>query len=678
MNREPLPSDVQPTGETWQEIDASIEEIARLSKSDIGPSDFHAEFLRSVVSGLSAVGGMIWAAEFGGLPRLQHRIVPAGMPSPDDADLDLRRLALAAMETGRARLAAPCTAPADGDGAANPTEFLLLVCPWSAEDAMAGAVVVFHRPGDGPEAQRGCLHFLEAMCELLADFHRYRQLRDYRQRAGQWRLLDQFAEQVHHSLDLEATAYTIANEGRRLLECDRVSVLVCRSGKCRLLAVSGVDAVDRRAGTVRHLERLAAAVARFDEPVRHPGREEDRPPEIASQLDAYLDESHARAIAVIPLKAPGKDGGAEGPDRPSTGGRPATLGVLVAERFRGEFGERPPGPDSPVVRHSAVALSNAMELDRVPMARALRCLGKARWFVEIRRFPKTLLALAAVAGVAAFLSLAPADFRIEAPGELQPVVARDVFAPADGVVTEVRTAHGRKVLAGQVVLALENPDLDLEFKRVWGELQTVRKKLASVEAERLQNPRENEEHRRRYGELTAQHEELREQIAGLEAQYAILQKRQSELEVRSPMDGEVLTWNIEQLLEARPVNRGQALMTVADLNGPWQLELRIADHRVAHVLAAQRQSGRSLEVSFVAAGEPSVQRRGVLSRIGMRTEVAEPDGAFVLAYVDIDRNEISSRMPGATATAKIDCGRRSVGYVWLHDLIDAVRIWFWF
>jgi hypothetical protein len=28
---------------------------------------------------------------------------------------------------------------------------------------------------------------------------------------------------------------------------------------------------------------------------------------------------------------------------------------------------------------------------------------------------------------------------------------------------------------------------------------------------------------------------------------------------------------------------------------------------------------------------------------------------------------------GATATAKVHCGRRAIGYVWFHDLIDFVR-----
>lgn len=692
MSSERSQPDTELTNGAWHEIDVLIEEIAGLSKSDMPAGAFHAEFLRRVVSGLAAVGGEVWAAGTGAPLRSEHRILPAESASLNsrDAAWHRRQLAAAVLETGQAKIvaahsssgdrgvvpgSAPESRPTHGDDSANPTEFLVLACPWAVDGDWAGVVEVFQRAGAGPEAERGYLHFLQAMCELLADFHRNRQLRELRQRAAQWRELDQFAEQVHRGLDLEATAYTIANEGRRVLGCDRVSVLVCRSGGCRLLAVSGVDVVERRASLVRALEQLSSAVAGCGEPLWHSRSTVERPPEIESRLAAYLDESPARAMAVVPLKS-AETSRADDASDGSPPGRPETLAVLVVEQFRGEFDERTPTAVSALLGHSATALANAMELDRLPMAGWLRALGKARWFIAARQLPKTVLAIVAAVACVLLLTFVPADFRVESRGELQPVDVRDVFAPADGVVAEVRTSHGEQVRAGQVLLLLRNPELDLDFKRVGGELQTARKKLASVEAERLQTPRDAEEQRRRYGQLTAQHEELRELIASLEGQYAILQKKRQELEVRSPVAGQVLTWNLEQLLAARPVNRGQSLMTVADLQGPWQLELRVPDHRVAHVLAAA-QRAEGLDVTFVLATEPGAQRHGTLVRTGMRTEVADPDGAFVPALVQIDRSEIPELMPGATVTARIDCGRRAVGYVWLHDLLDALRSWLW-
>ena len=47
-------------------------------------------------------------------------------------------------------------------------------------------------------------------------------------------------------------------------------------------------------------------------------------------------------------------------------------------------------------------------------------------------------------------------------------------------------------------------------------------------------------------------------------------------------------------------------MTVADLEGPWGLELRIPDDRVGHVLDALPKGGGTLDVSFILATDPGV------------------------------------------------------------------------
>jgi hypothetical protein len=144
------------------------------------------------------------------------------------------------------------------------------------------------------------------------------------------------------------------------------------------------------------------------------------------------------------------------------------------------------------------------------------------------------------------------------------------------------------------------------------------------------------------------------------------------------MAGEVLTWNPQSLLEARPIARGQILLTIGDLAGPWHLELRVPDRRVAHVLAAQRQAGGALPVSFLLASDPARTHHGQLARLGLRTEIDEREGAFVHATVDFEPLEIPQPVPGAGVTAKIHCGRRALGYVWFHDLLDAIRRWLFF
>jgi multidrug efflux pump subunit AcrA (membrane-fusion protein) len=662
--------DLEAADAVLAEIDRLIEELAQLAKSDLPAEKFYAEAVERVVAGLSAIGGTVWIVGAAGALERACQVNPpdpwlAGDTGPGTPHFQMVERVL---KTGKSRAVPPRRQASTSDPVCNPTGALLLLSPWSIESVAAGVIEIFHHADAGPEAQRGYLRFLEVVGEVLADFVRNRRLRELRQGAGVWGRFSQFAVKAHGSLDLQQTAYTVANEGRRLLGCDRLSVLVRHARRCRLLAVSGVDAFRRRANVVRALERLTSAVLTLDEPLWHPGRKEELSPELERLLTAYLDESHARCLAVLPLHLP-----AEGPE--SHPGK--SVGAIVVEHFSGHMGAQQQGLLHGTCTHAAVALKNASELDSLPLARLLR---KVRWVTRAGRLVKIGLVLGVLAVAVAVLAIMPADFNVEARGELQPTRLHDVFARSDGTVTDLRVEHGQPVRSGELLAALRRPQLDFEFKQVWGELQTARKKLASIEAERLRLRVETDEQRQRYAKLTADEEEVRESVRGLQEQYAVLQRQQAELEVRSPAKGEILTWNVRRLLEDRPVSRGQAMLTVGDLSGPWRLELRVPDRRVAHVLAAQkqRQSDQPLDVTWLMAAQPGVRLSGTVESIAMRCEAAESEPPYVAVRVAVDRDEVPELVPGAGVKATIHCGRRAVGYVWLHDLLDAIRTWLLF
>ena len=314
----------------------------------------------------------------------------------------------------------------------------------------------------------------------------------------------------------------------------------------------------------------------------------------------------------------------------------------------------------------------------MPLARAGRMLSRVSWLTEARQLPKTALALGTVAAIVAALVFIPADFEIEAKGELQPQVRRDVFATSDGIVDELLVREGSKVRAGEPLVVLRKPELDLELRRVAGEAQTLEKRLAAVQAERLSNARDKSDNRRQPHQLTADEEEIKQQLAGLAHQREILETQQRDLVVRSPIDGQALTWKLEELLKARPVERGQSLLTVADVNGPWVVELRVDDKRTGHVLAARDDLKKDLDVQFALASDPSHEYQGHISEVAIATEVDEIAGATVLSTVAFDRNEVHGLRPGATVLARIHCGTRSLGYVWLHDLFEFAQThWWW-
>ena len=113
------------------------------------------------------------------------------------------------------------------------------------------------------------------MCELAGDFLKTHQLRHFSDRQTLWTQLEDFTRTVHASLNPQETAYTIVNEGRRLIECDRVSVAIRRGQKCKIEAISGQDMFDKRSNTVRLLGKLATAVVATGEAVWYTGDTRD-------------------------------------------------------------------------------------------------------------------------------------------------------------------------------------------------------------------------------------------------------------------------------------------------------------------------------------------------------------------------------------------------------------------
>ena len=84
-----------------------------------------------------------------------------------------------------------------------------------------------------------------------------------RRREQLWARMTQFTADVHRTLDFQSAVYDVANEGRRLIDCDRVSVAVRRGHKYRLESVSGQDEINRRSNAARLLEKLLRVSMRF-------------------------------------------------------------------------------------------------------------------------------------------------------------------------------------------------------------------------------------------------------------------------------------------------------------------------------------------------------------------------------------------------------------------------------
>jgi multidrug resistance efflux pump len=213
---------------------------------------------------------------------------------------------------------------------------------------------------------------------------------------------------------------------------------------------------------------------------------------------------------------------------------------------------------------------------------------------------------------------------------------------------------------------LQNVDLEVERARLSGEAAAALERLTSVRASLLDGQRLEEAERAR---LAGEEAQLRQQLISLKLQLTLFETRLAQLNIKSPIEGEVTTWDVRNLLANRPVQPGQLLLTVARTDADWELLVRMPEVRMGHVLDAWRESkGEPLPVTIMLASEPGKKYQGRLVEFHDRAEEDPQEGSTVLLKVLFDKSQLQHPRSGAAALVKVHCGRRSLGYVWFHDI----------
>ncbi len=674
--------------QTKQQIRTLVNEIAQLAKSDLSPEEFHGEFLPRVVSALAAIGGAVWTVEDQGRLTLQYQINLQETKLRDSEEAQVRhgRLLQKVLTSGEEILVPPQSGAGDDTEAGNPTDFLLVLGPLKTELEVVGVIEVFQRPDAGPTTQKGYLRFLKQMCDLAGDFFKSRQLRHFGDRQILWTQLEEFTRGIHVNLDPRDTAYTIANEGRRLIECDRVSVAIRRGNKCRIEAVSGQDLFDKRSNTVRLLGKLASAVVASGETVWYTGDTTNMAPQVEDAVQEYVDESHSKTVAVIPLSRPQPE--LEEEDDPDKREAPAPpFAALIVEQIEdSRVPQKTVQRVEVVAQHSCTALANALEHNSLFLMPVWRKIGQMRWIVKARTLPKTVMVFVAVLLLFALL-LFPGTwpFKAHCDGTIEPVLHRDVFAEIDGDVQQVHVEHKATVSVGDPMVTLESVDLNIQLEDILGKLREVNERLAAND--RLQNLASrgsSNEDEARLMQLGGDYSEAKVEQGSLLLQLELCKKKMEQLEIRAPIAGKVVTWKPENLLTGRPVQRGQALMRINDPEGPWQIELMMPEKRMGHIerMRAEIKAENpddDLKVEYVLANDPDKTLVGTVTEIHYQAEVRGDEGNTVLMKVAIDKEELLQSVgqegdpdairPGAGVSAKVACGNRSVGYVLFCDAI---------
>ncbi len=672
--------------QTRNQIRELVDEIAKLSKSGCTTAEFYEGFLTRTTTALASSGGIIWtrAADDQPLEIAFHiNFNQSSLATDPTAQAQHNQLLQRVVEAAEPLLVPPDSA-GDSSNGGNPTKQLLIFAPLLVEERLIGLVEIFQRPGGGPATQRGYLRFLVQMTELASEFLQHRQWEELKLQQRLWHELQQFTHDVHTSLDLEKVAYIIANEGRRLLGCDRVAVTVTHGRRQRVVAVSGVDSIEPRAAEIKRLAELASAVVRGRDPLWFNGEMSTLAPQLEPPLQAYLDQSHGRSLALLPLHPPHRelpsDSGQAGADQPP-------LASLLIEQFSSAaFTSEQIKRIEQLQLPSSSALANASVVESIPLRNLLQQLQRLTRPFQPEWLPQTAGVIALTLLLTAIFCLLPWQFNLSAKGTLLPRDRQEIYAEINGTITSVFEADATNGLieAGTVLAEISNHELQLQIERLEGELAKSEALISNLNHQQLEKSRSgNREQERRdrfYLETElAKATALRD---GLQQELTIARRQAEALTVRNPLTGHLVDWQLRRQLLGRPVNRGDRLMTIVAPNSTFEVELFVPEKRMGHLLAELQSSPRPLPVRFTVASHPEQPLHGEVVEVEPLLALHESEGNSARIRVAFDNAQAADVLlrSGTRVTAQVQCGSRPLGYVLFHDLFDAIRgtwlLWF--
>ncbi len=278
--------------------------------------------------------------------------------------------------------------------------------------------------------------------------------------------------------------------------------------------------------------------------------------------------------------------------------------------------------------------------ERSTLRRLLKKLG-----VSSDSSQRRTLLLTAALGLAC-LTL-PMTHEVACDCELQPVVRRFVAAPFEGTLEKSLVEPGETVTAGQLLARMDPREINWE--------------LAGVDAEQQRASKERDTNLAKQDIGAA--EISKYDVERLKTRRKLLMHRSENLEIRSPIDGLVITGDLKKS-EGVPMKIGDRLFEIAPLD-QMLVEVAIPEPDIRHVAVDQ-------EVSVVLDAFPGETLTGKLRRIHPRSEVRDESHVFI-AEVELPNPQGRLR-PGMKGSADITAGRRMLGWILFHRPLEAALL----
>lgn len=698
-----------------RQIDEAFESASKLAGSTLAPAEFYQQFLNRTLSAIEAPAGAVWLRTPQGFLQIacQENLESVGLDAKRGGrqchNEILRQVfqstpARPVMIEPQGRLSGMAAEPG-AVPAANLTDYWTLFAPIAnveKDKPPLGLLEVFQTGDLDPRIYPTFLNYAYQMAGYASQYH---QFSNARQSSGLERVyaqVESFAKLIHTSLNPTEVAYHIANEGRRLVECDRLCVGIRHGGKTTVEAVSGADVVEKASSHVRRMRILFDEVQKLGERLVYKGeKDEGLPPRLSEALDDYLAESQPKLLVVMPIRD----------DREKETTKPPRS-ILLMESFN------PPEQVEPMIqrlevvgKHAAPALYNAAELKRIPFGFIWRPLaklqeglgGKHRFLALGIGTLVTLLILA--------MFLVPYPLKMEADGEFLPRYVANVFSPQDGEVRSILRKSGDMVRPGAPVIMLYSPDLGRTYAEAGTEAAKNEEKVRSIEAMLTRGLPTQEELRLRLDLETARAtaKTKRNYQAELRQMYNLVGGAQDgvftanaeafdDAGIRGTPNAawKVISSDNSNELMHRTVRPNEPLVRLGYTDGPWRVELKLPQRNVGHVLKAlgtsemhkvDKDGKKYLNVDVLLTSDPTRSYPGRLYEEDIAAEAVpnrddrDQSEPVVQAYVrvNVDTDNEAAMIPrslfvaGQEVHTRIRCGNHALGYSLFHGVYE----WFY-
>lgn len=684
MNVGPDPQiDLNQIEQARRQINRLAEEIAQLSEMELSPPEYYGEFLQRLMTAIAAPAGAVWVKTPQGNLQIQYQINmrQVGLDQAENSRAQHDELLRQVTTQVQPRIIMPHSSTGEADEGktvpGNPTDYVILLAPILYDKQLAGLVEIWQDANRGQDAQRGFLQFIIRMAALAAGYTRNHQLRQMVSQEQVWLQLEAFAQKIHGSLNPTEVAYLVANEGRRMVEADRVSIAIREGKKAQVKAISGADVVEKRSNLVQLMRTLFEQVIDWGDKLVYTGtKDEGLPPGVLRALDAYLAESNSKLLVVLPLK-----------DERDTDTKKKARSAVMMESFESSAATEMAVSKLEVVgRHAGSALYNSAEYRRIPMRFLWLPLAKLQDGLGGKVKAIMTLIMVGLGALIAAMIFIPYPLKMEANGMLLPIKREQIFAPNEGQIVDIPIGltSGTPIVKGQELLRMYDADLANKIYQYKNDIQSAEALIKHQSSAGGKADGSDQALNKEINEAQVTRESKSQLLENLKQRTHSL-SNPGEFAVRSPMTGILLSSDFRENLNHRYVKPNEPLLRVGytDVKNPkltdWEVELKIPQKHIGQVLQAfQRNKDlkKPLDVDFLLVSNPTRRYLGKLSwdRVSKQAQPNrdannEPE-PVVLAWVRLSGDDIPPNLrvtpelllTGCEVHTRILCGNRAMGY----------------